>query len=409
MSFWKVMHKGFLPAVDPPNHNYAHINVAAIEQQKIIDLARLIPHLAKMRCVREELVARLRVIDQTQLYSWIDQQFADFAELHAQSDIERIWRDYCYFASMYIWAPGETPQKRIPREIAVPLNYLAVRLDRKPILSYMAYCLTNWCQTNPTRRTASPQGIQSEEAYIEAYVDGIRLGNIELVQNFTDEHKRDEDWFILVHVDIEARAAKGIKAIIESAAALNQRNEGMVRVHLEMLRASLEEMNITLNRMPEKCSPDVYFDKVRPYIYSFEDVVYEGVAPQTVTHRGETGAQSSIVPAMQIALGVQHNDSILTKHLADMRNYMPKEHRQFLADLENRPEHISFRHFVLSHMALKDVYNECVEQLFRFRNTHLKYAVDYIQKKCDDPKGTGGTPYVPWLTQLTKETEAFYL
>lgn len=400
--YWEVRYKGFLPALDPPEK----YTVSGRKEHLLIqELSQMLPHLARMRSVREEMVARLRTVDQNSLYSWIDNELSLTDEASAYANIERMWRDFSYFASMYIWAPGETPQKRLPREIAVPFNYLAKKLDRKPILSYMAYCLTNWKQIRPIRRGRN----QSEEQYIESYVDGIRLGNIKLIQNFTCDYKRDEDWFVLVHVDIEARASKGIKSIMESVEPLTHRNQEGVRKCLETLCESIKDMNSTLDRMPEECSPDVYYDKVRPYIWSFEDVMYEGISSAPETYRGETGAQSSIIPAMQAALGIKHGDTVLTKHLKDMRNYMPKEHRLFLAQLEERPEHISLRNFATDNLAVRQIYNECVKQLFRFRNTHLKYAVDYIQKKCDNPKGTGGTPYVPWLTQLTKETESFYL
>ena len=33
----------------------------------------------------------------------------------------------------------------------------------------------------------------------------------------------------------------------------------------------------------------------------------------------------------------------------------------------------------------------------------------YIQDKLDDPRGTGGTPYMQWLTQLIDETRAWRL
>ena len=37
------------------------------------------------------------------------------------------------------------------------------------------------------------------------------------------------------------------------------------------------------------------------------------------------------------------------------------------------------------------------------------YAVNYIEKKVDNPLGTGGTPYIPWLKQLIEETREFLL
>ena len=76
-------------------------------------------------------------------------------------------------------------------------------------------------------------------------------------------------------------------------------------------------MYTTLRRMPEWCEPFIYH-RVRPYIHGWknhpdlpEGVIYEGVEayggkPQQF--RGETGAQSSIVPALDAMLGVGHKE-----------------------------------------------------------------------------------------------------
>src|ERR1019366_6093236 len=171
------------------------------------------------------------------------------------------------------------------------------------------------------------------------------------------------------------------------------------------IEASMHQANETLNRMPEQCSPDVYFRKVRPYIFGFDNIIYEGCFddnPQS--YRGETGAQSSIVPTMLMALGIQHKNSLLTKHLEDMQNYMPVPHRQFIR------ETVSVRDFVIRHGgSLTERYNACLSELIAFRSRHFEYAVNYIEKKVANPLGTGGTPYIPWLRQMLEETKEFYL
>src|SRR5262249_32252511 len=104
----------------------------------------------------------------------------------------------------------------------------------------------------------------------------------------------------------------------------------------------------------------------------------------------ETGAQSSIVPTMLRFLGIQHKNSLLTAHLEDMLNYMPAPHREFIR------ETVSVRDFVIKHRGeLKDVYNKCLDELIAFRTRHFEYAVNYIEKKVDNPIATGGTPYIP--------------
>ena len=51
-------------------------------------------------------------------------------------------------------------------------------------------------------------------------------------------------------------------------------------------------------------------------------------------------------------------------------------------------------------------YNEALEALASFRETHLEFARRYIAAHVRDPRGTGGTPYLEWLSQLIDETRA---
>ena len=103
-----------------------------------------------------------------------------------------------------------------------------------------------------------------------------------------------------------------------------------------------------MNRMPEKCDPFIYYNRVRPYIFGWKNnpatpdgVIYEGVeqfAEEPQLFRGETGAQSSIVPALDALLGVTHSDDPLRAYLDEMRLYMPKEHRELLNGLDKWSE-----------------------------------------------------------------------
>ena len=79
---------------------------------------------------------------------------------------------------------------------------------------------------------------------------------------------------------------------------------------------ALEGILATMQRMPEHCDPYVYYHRVRPYIFGWHNnpalpggLVYEGVAAYAgtgQTFRGETGAQSTIVPCLDAILGVEH-------------------------------------------------------------------------------------------------------
>ena len=93
----------------------------------------------------------------------------------------------------------------------------------------------------------------------------------------------------------------------------------------------------TLRRIPEKMDPALYYKTFRPYIRFFEGVVYEGVDSAPMDFRGETGAQSSVIPTVVAFFKVPHEPSMLTDHLADMRRFMPREHRELIEQVERMP------------------------------------------------------------------------
>jgi indoleamine 2,3-dioxygenase len=382
--FWKVENNGFLPNIedsrgvlfgspyDVPSKELVSWNEYGTTRKEIINC---------LESLHTDIELDLKDIE----YELEDNRYA----MHRA---ETLMRFLSYLASSYVHVPGQEKVNLLPKIISSPFVKISNLLNRLPILSYASYCLYNWT-------CYELYGLDARK----------EVGNIGLVQNFCspNKSKKDEDWFILIHVDIEYKAAKGISAINKM---LNSKDLDLIKTEMQNLLESLVAMNVVLKRMPEQCSPDVYYLNVRPYIFSFENIIYEGEfnnVPQTF--RGETGAQSSIVPAMQTFLGVKHQESILTTHLQDMRNYMPSTHREYLVNLENNG---GIRDFIIQNQddkCLKNLYNSCVGQLFEFRRQHLSYAVEYIFNKVPDPKGTGGTPYINWLSQLAKETESFYL
>jgi indoleamine 2,3-dioxygenase len=156
-----------------------------------------------------------------------------------------------------------------------------------------------------------------------------------------------------------------------------------------------------LRRIPEHMDPALYFKLFRPYIRFFEHVVYEGVDAAPLDYRGETGAQSSIMPTLIAFLKIPHRPSLLTNHLADMQNFMPAEHRRLIAEVRDMPD--------VRPSADRLIYNDLLEAIATFREVHLGWAEEYIHKRVDDPRGTGGTPYMMWLSQLIDETRAHKL
>jgi indoleamine 2,3-dioxygenase len=370
---------GFLPNLDPQQHlpDVCHDwEAVAYNMPKLIDKPSL-------RSILEEL------------------EPFPIDSLENGHDLERAMAILSYLGHSYVWAAGQQPAQSIPQNMAKPWYEISQQLGRPPVLSYASYALYNWFR------------LRADEP--------IELGNIALLQNFAGG--LDEEWFIMIHVDIERAAIPGLIACNQFAEAIAQQDGQQLERLLLALRDSLDAMNVTMDRMMEFCDPAVYYLRVRPFIHGWKGnpalpngLIYTGVdayAGKPQQFKGETGAQSTIIPAFDAALGVVHNDSPLKAHLDEMRIYMPPQHLEFLEHLEKQR---SVRDYIVQddtdNKNLKDVFNECVRLIDRFRLTHLKYAASYIQKQAQTSSanstevGTGGTPFMKYLSEHQKETEA---
>lgn len=283
-----------------------------------------------------------------------------------------------FLASAYINQVSQPRANILPANLAVPLCRACTLLGRPPILSYDGYALYNWKRLDP----AGP----------------IALGNIDTLQNFVRLY--DEHWFILVHVEIEAIAAEILAAIDRTERAFTGGNKKeAISQALRDIASALQRQIVVLSRIPERMDPALYFRTFRPYIRFFENVVYEGVDEHPMNFRGETGAQSSIMPTLVVFMKIPHKQSVLTDHLADMRRFMPAEHRELIADVEKMPS--------VRDLADPYAFNDVLDAMATFRETHYKWANEYINQRVQDPRGTGGTPYMNWLKQLIDETRAY--
>lgn len=364
--------RGFLPAKDParllPSEFSAWEAIAA-------DLPKL---LATRRL--KLTLDRLPILDPSPLEG---------------AERERAMLLLSFFGHGYAWENWrEAINERIPAGVAVPWYQVSQALGRPPVLSYASYALNNWRRLDPTRP--------------------VELGNLALLQNFLGG--LDEEWFVAVHVAIEAAAAPALAAIWRAQTAIASDDSDALESDLRTIAVALDAMHRILLRMPENCDPYVYYHRVRPYIHGFTEhpIVYEGVDAYRGQPRaffGETGAQSTIVPALDAALGIEHTSDDLRVYLTRMRDYMPIGHRAFLGAVENRP---SIRRYVLNSSAssarLREAYDDCLQRVRDFRAKHLEYAAAYIQKQSQPGAynsttyGTGGTPFMKYLKKHRDET-----
>ena len=379
--------RGFLPVPDPLSE------LPPSWPSSLADLAQALPKLTAAR----------------QFRSYVRQHALDLARDSAAKEPGEhrcAGRIISFAGHAFVWEDPAKPAPSRPANLAVPWHLTMTRLGRPPVLSYASYALDNWRRLDVDKP--------------------VEMGNIVLLQNFLGG--LDEEWFVLIHVDIEAKAGPALAGIVraQQAALIDDADE--VTRSLEGTASAEELMCNTLLRMPEGCDPFIYYARVRPYIHGWKDnpalpagLLYEGVEEfhgQPQQFRGETGAQSSIIPSLDAGLGVTHEDDPLRHYLNEMREYMPPTHRRFIAALEGVTDGAGrgllygyARDRKVREPNLWNAFRDCIRLLAKFRETHLDYADRYIhrqsQRAASNPTevGTGGTPFMTYLKKHLEETQ----
>ena len=327
-----------------------------------------------------------------------DPGLEDWACEAPEEEVRTAMVHYSFLVQAYVWGEAEPPA-HLPANLSRPIVAIADRLGQAPLLPYSSYVLENWYRVDKS--------------------GPVDLDNIAMFQNFYGG--ADENWFVLVHVAIEAEAGVLLDNAARLVAVARQGDEDEAIRLLAEMDAAWERIYGHFARMPERCDPYVYFHRVRPYIHGWANnpaldggLVYQGIerfGDRPQAFRGQTGSQSSIVPSMDALFQVGHSDDPLKSFLDELHHYRPVAHRRFIEDLAAQS---SLRDFVSAsgNRALKDAFNACLEQSARFRTRHLEYAASYINKQAgsiagNDPDvGTGGTPFMRYLKKHRDENRA---
>lgn len=333
---------------------------------------------------------------------WLEQlpalDLADWAANAPEEQVRIAMVRYSFLVQAYVWGESEAPTI-LPANLARPMVALADRLDQAPLLPYSGYVLDNWARLD---RNAP-----------------IDLDNVYMVQNFLGG--ADENWFVLIHVAIEAAAGPLLDLACDLVEAAKTEDVAKATRLLEEMDGHWDAVNAIFDRMPDLCDPYIYYQRVRPYIHGWannpalpDGLIYEGVDKyegKGQVFRGQTGSQSSIVPSMDALFQVSHENDPLRAYLDELHAYRPVQHRRFIEDLR---EQSKLREFAIASgdPALRKAFNASVEQVARFRTRHLEYAASYINKQAmngtgnDTEVGTGGTPFMKYLKKHRDENRA---
>lgn len=256
---------------------------------------------------------------------------------------------------------------------------------------------------------------------------------------------------------MEARGGSIIPTMLRAISAAVANDTRTVSQCLVALANCLQELGILLERMYERCDPQVFYHEIRPMLAGSKNMMVAGLPRGVLYDEGDgkgewrqysggSNAQSSLIQFFDIVLGVEHHATgdIATAaakknaFIQEMRKYMPGPHRQFLERLSSS----AIREFVLSHDASDAVvedYNSAIAMLTTFREKHIQIVTRYIilPSKMNGPRissrgnreqrklnlaiastlkvsrssetpglqGTGGTKLIPFLKQTRDETK----
>jgi len=375
---------GFISSEQP----LRYLNDKNQDEQILEDLACSIPKLLLTNKIRKQ-------IDELP-----DSFFSHDLSKYSEEELRLLNVQFSFLAHAYVWG-DLVPSKILCKAIAKPWSNISKMLGRPPILSYASYCLDNWHKINQD--------------------EGVNLDNVALNYNFLGGI--DEDWFVTIHVCIEHAANKAIQSASNIAlkTETSDCDEEVLLDELTSIKEAMLEVNHIFRKMPEKCDPYIYYHRVRPYIFGWKNnpalpdgLIYESCfdeEPQLF--RGETGAQSSIVPTLDALLNVEHERDELREYLDEMKSYMPPSHRELIKFIEDNSK---VKEQVSGNKMLMELYDDCCQEISIFRSQHLRYAADYIHNQSTKStlfgsggskvRGTGGTPFMKYLKKHRDETDS---
>ena len=185
----------------------------------------------------------------------------------------------------------------MPPSISVPFLEVATHLGLPPTATYAALNLWNFA---PISAKASLSNIE----------------NLRSLHTFTGT--RDEEWFYLISVAIESHGAELIPIMLKAMDAVRSNRPEVVILALLKFSRCIQEIGVILKRMNEECSPDVFYNKIRPFLAGSKNMVLAGL-PNGVfyderegegnwrQYSGGSNAQSSLIQFLDIVLGVEHS------------------------------------------------------------------------------------------------------
>ncbi|KAG9326375.1 hypothetical protein KVV02_003726 [Mortierella alpina] len=318
----------------------------------------------------------------------------DLSKIEDSELLSALYRDYTFVASAYLLEPCDILYRKtgdyglgrsvLPKNIAVPLVQVAEKIGAKPFMEYaLSYALYNYRRIDKSK--------------------GLVWGNLELIRPFSGDPS--ELGFIISHVTMVSNSGELVKNTMRTLEAADKQNREQFNDALSKVVSTYEKINMEMDTMWERSLPADYL-KFRTFIMGTKNqpmfpkgVIYEGVSDEPMFHRGESGANDSMVPMgdnlLQLTESMPSNP--LTAVLKDFRTYRPHNHAEFLEYVEAKARQAHVRQFAEQDSNSAAIFLAAVDQIRNFRNRHWSFTKEYIIKYTKHPVATGGSPIVTWL------------
>jgi indoleamine 2,3-dioxygenase len=314
-------------------------------------------------------------------------------DMTSDETLKRAHLVLAFLLHFFVQTIPPTLEVLIPPSIGIPVLRVSALLDIPPVLTYSDTVLYNW--------------VREDKLHSQTMFTGLG----------------DEEEFYLSSARVELAGAKALSIMCSIAGDLSiaEKNDSSTAASIagklrEMVPILYDVKNVFV-ALKDDCDPEVYYHVVRPWLkgedssptarkWHFEGLGspdYPDVSEPSELS-GPSAGQSSFIHALDIFLGVVHNEGFLAR----MRVYMPKEHRAFLDWLSRT----SLRSYVLQsgNENLSHAYNDAIMALKEIRDAHMAIATSHIlspSKKGVSQKGlkgTGGTDFMIFLKQVRNRT-----
>jgi indoleamine 2,3-dioxygenase len=280
-------------------------------------------------------------------------------------------RAYAFIAARLIHSGTLKEGRVLTQSIAQPLLLLSEAAGRPAGLTYATYVLGNWLE--PLSPRCKPESI---------FVPRTFSGTI------------DEAWFIAVHLSIESIGGEIVDAISDCQVSLDASRSRQLIDAVNRMSSAIRWATAILGQIDEHIDPTTFRNRIRPNLHGFANVTFATSPPTSISYVGETGAQSGVINAIDLALAVQHDDA-MEKALKRFRECAPPAHRDFMIRAQTVGSLLAAE--AQSDPLIRRAYLRSLACLHAFRDRHVTIVEHYLHS---GTPGTGGTTGHAWLRRL---------